>query len=123
MSSSTRSPVAETCSAKFAPRSSSFSQYSLATCASASSVVQAGASSLTLEHAPDHRRAFFTSWTLTGTQGGQILAAMIFIPCRGGVSHHPDEWAEPAHVAAGATVLLDLLMQEAGILSNHGDER
>ncbi len=41
---------------------------------------QAGASSLTLEHAPDHRRSFFSSWTLTGTQGGQILAAMIFIP-------------------------------------------
>lgn len=41
---------------------------------------QAGASSLSLEHAPDHRRSFFTSWTLTGTQGGQILAALIFIP-------------------------------------------
>ncbi|MSR97506.1 MHS family MFS transporter [Arthrobacter sp. BL-252-APC-1A] len=41
---------------------------------------QAGASSMTLEHAPDGRRAFFTSWTLTGTQGGQILAAMVFIP-------------------------------------------
>ncbi|WP_309067290.1 MFS transporter [Microbacterium sp.] len=41
---------------------------------------QAGASSLTLEHTPDDRRAFFTSWTLTGTQGGQILAALIFIP-------------------------------------------
>lgn len=41
---------------------------------------QAGASSLTLEHAPDSRRSFFTSWTLTGTQGGQILAALIFIP-------------------------------------------
>ncbi|WP_313812867.1 MFS transporter [Glutamicibacter sp.] len=41
---------------------------------------QAGASSLSLEHAPDNRRSFFTSWTLTGTQGGQILAAMIFIP-------------------------------------------
>ena len=27
---------------------------------------QAGASSLTLEHAPDNRRSFFTSWTLTG---------------------------------------------------------
>lgn len=50
-------------------------------------------------------------------------AAMIFIPCRGGVSHHPDEWAELPHVAAGATVLLDLLMEEAGILSNQGDER
>jgi len=41
---------------------------------------QAGASSLTLEHAPDGRRSFFTSWTLTGTQGGQILAALVFIP-------------------------------------------
>ena len=41
---------------------------------------QAGASSMTLEHAPDNRRSFFTSWTLTGTQGGQILAALVFIP-------------------------------------------
>ena len=41
---------------------------------------QAGASSLTLEHAPDDRRSFFTSWTLTGTQGGQILAALVYIP-------------------------------------------
>ena len=41
---------------------------------------QAGASSLTLEHPPDRRRAYFTSWTLTGTQGGQILAALIFVP-------------------------------------------
>ncbi|MFT4214176.1 MAG: MFS transporter [Microbacterium sp.] len=41
---------------------------------------QAGASSLTLEHAPDDRRAFFTSWTLTGTQGGQILAALALLP-------------------------------------------
>ncbi len=48
---------------------------------------QAGASSLTLEHAPDDRRSFFTSWILTGTQGGQILAAMVFIP----VVAMPDE--------------------------------
>src|SRR5919205_692678 len=41
---------------------------------------QAGASSMTLEHAPDNQRSFFTSWTLTGTQGGQILAALVFIP-------------------------------------------
>ncbi|MFE6650081.1 MFS transporter, partial [Nocardioides sp. NPDC057772] len=41
---------------------------------------QAGASSLTLEHAPDDKRSFYTSWTLTGTQGGQILAALVFIP-------------------------------------------
>lgn len=37
-------------------------------------------------------------------------AAMIFIPCRNGLSHHPDEWADPAHVAAGAQVLCDLLV-------------
>lgn len=41
---------------------------------------QAGASSLTLEHSPDHQRAFFTSWTLTGTQGGLILASLVLIP-------------------------------------------
>lgn len=33
-------------------------------------------------------------------------SAMIFIPCRDGVSHHPDEWAEPKHVAGAAAVLL-----------------
>jgi MFS family permease len=41
---------------------------------------QAGASSLTLEHSPDHQRAFYTSWTLTGTQGGLILASLVVIP-------------------------------------------
>lgn len=41
---------------------------------------QAGASSLTLEHSPDGQRAFFTSWTLTGTQGGLILASIVVIP-------------------------------------------
>ena len=31
---------------------------------------QSGANSLSLEHAPEHRRAFFTSFTLSGTQTG-----------------------------------------------------
>ena len=35
-------------------------------------------------------------------------AAMIFIPCRDGVSHAEHEWAEPAHVAAGAAVLAEV---------------
>uniref|UniRef100_UPI0031010D9B Zn-dependent hydrolase n=1 Tax=Neorhizobium sp. EC2-8 TaxID=3129230 RepID=UPI0031010D9B len=48
-------------------------------------------------------------------------SAMIFIPCRGGLSHHPDEWAEPEHVAAGAAVLLDLLLEQAGLLMKDGD--
>ncbi|WP_226575603.1 hydantoinase/carbamoylase family amidase [Acuticoccus sediminis] len=42
-------------------------------------------------------------------------SAMIFIPCRGGISHHPDEWAEKDHVAAGAAVLLDVVAEAAGV--------
>jgi N-carbamoyl-L-amino-acid hydrolase len=40
-------------------------------------------------------------------------SAMIFIPCRDGVSHAEHEWAEPAHVAAGANVLLRVLLPYA----------
>lgn len=36
-------------------------------------------------------------------------AAMIFIPCRDGVSHVEHEWAEPEHVANGASVLAQVL--------------
>jgi ureidoglycolate amidohydrolase len=36
---------------------------------------------------------------------GIAPVAMIFIPCRGGVSHRPDEYAAPADIAAGTRVL------------------
>lgn len=42
-------------------------------------------------------------------------SAMIFIPCRGGISHAEDEWAEPAHVAAGAGVLAEVARDLAGL--------
>jgi ureidoglycolate amidohydrolase len=35
--------------------------------------------------------------------------AMIFIPCRGGVSHRPDEYASPEDIAAGTRVLAHTL--------------
>ncbi|MGW7567607.1 MFS transporter [Streptomyces tendae] len=41
---------------------------------------QASANSMTLEHAPPHKRGFFTSFTLSGTQGGQLLATLVFLP-------------------------------------------
>jgi MFS family permease len=41
---------------------------------------QSSASSTSLEHAPADRRAFFTSFTLAGTQGGNILASAAFLP-------------------------------------------
>jgi beta-ureidopropionase / N-carbamoyl-L-amino-acid hydrolase len=36
-------------------------------------------------------------------------AGMIFVPCRGGISHNPAEWAEPEHLTMGARVLADVL--------------
>lgn len=41
---------------------------------------QAGANSMTLEHAPADRRAYFTSFTLSGTQAGLIIATGVFLP-------------------------------------------
>jgi N-carbamoyl-L-amino-acid hydrolase len=36
-------------------------------------------------------------------------AAMVFIPCREGRSHCPEEWADPDAVSAGAAVMLEAL--------------
>jgi MFS family permease len=41
---------------------------------------QSGGNSLTLEHAPDDRRAFFSSFTLTGTQCGLVIATAAWLP-------------------------------------------
>jgi MFS family permease len=41
---------------------------------------QAGATAMTLEHAPHRRRGYFTSFTLIGTQLGLIVATSVFIP-------------------------------------------
>jgi N-carbamoyl-L-amino-acid hydrolase len=40
--------------------------------------------------------------------------AMLFIPCRGGVSHRPDEYASPEAIAQGTLVLAETLAQLAG---------
>jgi beta-ureidopropionase / N-carbamoyl-L-amino-acid hydrolase len=44
-------------------------------------------------------------------------AAMIFIPCRDGASHVEHEWAEPGHVAAGASVLAQVMRELAFAVS------
>jgi N-carbamoyl-L-amino-acid hydrolase len=41
-------------------------------------------------------------------------AGMVFVPCRAGLSHHPDEWSEPGHCRAGARVLAASLASLAG---------
>jgi N-carbamoyl-L-amino-acid hydrolase len=57
----------------------------------------AGHGSMRLISAAGHDARHMTPLAPTG---------MIFIPCRNGVSHAETEWAEPAHVTAGAEVLL-----------------
>lgn len=38
-------------------------------------------------------------------------AAMLFIPCRDGKSHTPEEWAEPDAIAAGAAVIAEAVLR------------
>ena len=49
--------------------------------------------------------------------GQTCPAAMIFVPCEGGISHNEIENAQPAHLAAGAQVLLQAVIEAAGIVA------
>lgn len=42
-----------------------------------------------------------------------VATAMLFIPCRGGVSHRPDEYSSPVAIARGALVLAEALARLA----------
>lgn len=39
--------------------------------------------------------------------------ALIFVPCRNGLSHNETEWCEPAHCTAGAAVLAEAVLRRA----------
>lgn len=43
-----------------------------------------------------------------------VPTAMLFIPCRAGVSHRPDEYAAPEAIASGALVLAETLAALSG---------
>lgn len=43
--------------------------------------------------------------------------AMIFVPCKDGISHNEIEDADPAHLEAGANVLLHAMLARAGVIS------
>jgi ureidoglycolate amidohydrolase len=66
------------------------------------------------EHGISHRgivsRAYHDSLFLSRITD----VAMIFIPCRGGVSHRPDEYASPEDIARGVLVLAETLGGLAG---------
>jgi MFS family permease len=58
----------------------------------AASGEQAGANSVTLEHAPERRRAFTTSFTLSGTQAGLVIATAIWLPIGSLPDHQLYTW-------------------------------
>lgn len=43
--------------------------------------------------------------------------AMIFVPCKDGISHNEIEDADPAHLEAGANVLLHAMLARAGVVA------
>ncbi|WP_053248665.1 hydantoinase/carbamoylase family amidase [Ensifer adhaerens] len=43
----------------------------------------------------------------------RMPTVMIFVPCRDGISHNPQEYASPQDVAAGADVLLSVVLDRA----------
>ena len=47
--------------------------------------------------------------------GGRIPAAMLFVRCRGGISHSPLEYASEADMDAAARVLLDFVATLGGV--------
>ena len=41
--------------------------------------------------------------------------SMIFVPCEGGISHNEIENAKPEDLAAGCNVLLEVMLERAGV--------
>ena len=65
----------------------------------------AAATARGLTHQPMISRAYHDSLFMSRI----APTAMLFIPCRGGVSHRPDEYASPDAIAKGTAVLADVL--------------
>jgi N-carbamoyl-L-amino-acid hydrolase len=59
-----------------------------------------GISSLSLTSGAGHDAAFVSRIA---------PAAMVFVPCRGGLSHCPEEWSEPGQIATGTDLLFKVV--------------
>jgi MFS family permease len=65
-----------------------------------------GASAMIVENSPFGRRGYFGSFTLQGTQGGQLIAAAVFLPLYFGLSSdNMDRWGWRIPFALSAVVV------------------
>jgi acetylornithine deacetylase/succinyl-diaminopimelate desuccinylase-like protein len=76
--------------------------------------VEAAAMSL-LENATDQKNLV---WRMTSGAGHDSVfasrrcpTAMVFVPCKDEVSHHPEEWCEKEDCANGASVLTGAVLR------------
>lgn len=64
-------------------------------------------------HACAHRRQGETPWLVSGAGHDAVVmaqicpSAMLFLRCRGGISHHPDEFVSESDIEMGLAVLAD----------------
>lgn len=64
-----------------------------------------------LEEGLESRRMVARAYHDSSFMSFIVPMAMIFIPCRGGLSHRPDEYASSEHIAAGVKVLARTLAE------------
>lgn len=64
-----------------------------------------------------HRRMLSGAIHDASIIGKLVPTAMLFVPSRDGISHDEAEWTEPAHLEAGANVLLHAMLARAGVAS------
>jgi N-carbamoyl-L-amino-acid hydrolase len=55
------------------------------------------------------------TWTAHDALNMHVVCptALVFVPCRDGISHSEFEWCEPAHATAGADVLANMVVDRA----------
>jgi acetylornithine deacetylase/succinyl-diaminopimelate desuccinylase-like protein len=53
--------------------------------------------------------------------GKRVPTTMIFVPCKNGVSHHPEEYCGPADCANGSQVLMGAVLNYDKLRASNAD--
>jgi ureidoglycolate amidohydrolase len=75
------------------------------------SAIVAALAAASEKHGVSHQRMISRAYHDSSFVSRIAPVSMVFIPCRGGVSHRPDEYASPDAIANGTLVLAEALAQ------------